>query len=136
MKIFIIAAAIMLSMPPSYPVRSIGFLAAGCIVTASLIFEPAAPGGDPYCTAIKLIAGASMAAGSLLLARNIGAAFLRSGGRGVFKALYLASFASAGAGISEAASGLAAVNVPLAVSLATLAFTGAGIMLLLFYRGA
>jgi hypothetical protein len=136
MKIFIFPAAILLSMSPSYLSTSIGVMAVCCIIAASFLSGPATPMGDIYGAAIKLIAGVSMAAGSLLLARAIGATFLRNRGRGAFKALYLAAFASAGAGLSEAVSGLFAVNVPLGISLATLAFTVAGIVLLLFYGGA
>lgn len=75
-----------------------------------------------------------MSAGSLLLSFSVGETFLRNGGRRAFKALYWAAFSSVGAGISEAASGLIAIDVPLALSASSLAFAASGVTLLLFAR--
>jgi hypothetical protein len=65
----------------------------------------------------------------------IGGTFLRGGSNGAFKALYWASLASSGAGISQAASAFYPMNVTLAAALAALSFSGAGLMLLRFHNG-
>lgn len=122
-------------MPTSILLRALGLLTALAIVFAATWHSPAMPTHDPYPVTAKLAAGALAAIGSLYLAYAIGGTFLRGGGRGAFKALYWASLASSGAGIAEAASGLIAVNVPLAVAMAALTFAGAGLMLLSYSGG-
>ncbi len=122
-------------MPPSLPLRASGLLAAMAIATAALWSPAAVHQLDAYSTTVKLAAGAIATIGSLYLSSAVGGTFLRGGGRRAFKALYWASLASAGAGIAEAASGLFAANVPLAVAMAALSFAGAGLMLLIYPGG-
>jgi len=73
--------------------------------------------------------------GLLSLSYADGRTFLRNGGNNAFKALYCAGFVSAGAGLSGAASAFYAMDLPLAVSLATISYSGAGLMLLKFQNG-
>jgi hypothetical protein len=122
-------------MPASKLLKALGLLTALAIAAAALLYAPAGPPPDPYIVTVKLVAGAAVVIGSIYLARAIGATLLSGGGRGAFKALYWAAFASAGAGIAEAASGLAAVNLPAAAGMASLAFACAGLMLLRFSGG-
>jgi hypothetical protein len=121
-------------MPASILLKALGLLTA--LAIASTCFWPSAvaPRYDPYSITVKLAAGALAIIGSLCLSHAVGGTFLRGGGRGAFKALYWASLASAGAGVTEVASGFMAVNLPLAVTMAALSFAGAGLMLL-FYSG-
>ena len=122
-------------MPASMPLRALGLLTALAIASAALWPPAPAPPPDPYSMLVKLAAGALAAAGSLCLSYAIGRTLLAGGGRGAFKALYWASFASAGAGVAEAASVFIAADVPRAVAMAALAFTGAGLLLLSYSGG-
>lgn len=122
-------------MPASALLTVLGLFTATGIAVAAFFLGSAPPQGSLYPETIKLLAGLMMIAGSLLLSLAISGTFLHTGGRAAFRALYWASLSSAGAGISEAASGLAAVNVPLSLFLASLAFAGAGIFLLHFSTG-
>ncbi len=134
MKIFITLPALEIYMPPSMPLKGFGALTALAIASAALLFSPVEPPSDVYTVTVKLAAGTFVIIGSLCLSYAVGGTFLRAGGRGAFKALYWASFAGAGAGIAEAASGFVAASVPLAVALAALAYAGAGLMLS-YYAG-
>lgn len=121
-------------MPASMPLRAFGLLTALAIASMAILWSPIAPRCDPYSMTVKLAAGALMVIGSIYLSYAVGGTFLRGSGRNVFKALYWASLASSGAGLAEAASGLIAVNLSLAVAMAALSYSGAGLMLL-FYSG-
>ncbi len=122
-------------MPASALLKVLSLLTAVGIACAAFFQASAPPQAGLYPAAIKLLAGITMTVGSLLLSFTISSTFLQSGGRTAFKALYWASLSSAGAGITEAASGLAAVNVPLSLFLASLAFAGAGMLTLHFGMG-
>ncbi len=122
-------------MPASLPLRAFGLLTALAVVSIALYASPPEPRHDDYSTMVKLTAGILAMAGSLYLAHAIAGTFLRHGGRGAFKALYWASFASAGAGAAEAASAFTPANAPLAAAAAALAFAGAGLTLTLFAGG-
>jgi hypothetical protein len=105
------------------------------VVLAALLYMPASPPGDTYRAMMRVAVGALMLTGSLSLAIAIDGTFLRGGGNGAFKALYWASVASSGAGISQAASAFYPMNVMLASALAALPLSGAGLMLLRFHQG-
>ncbi len=122
-------------MPPSLSLRAFGLLTALVIVSAALYVSPADTRHDAYSATVTLLAGTMAAIGSLSLAYAVGGTFLRHGGRGAFKAIYWASYASAGAGFAEAASVIIPVNVSLATSMAALAFAGAGLVALSFAGG-
>lgn len=122
-------------MPVTLSLRAAGILSALAVVIAAALYMPARPPPDPYQAAMRLAAGLLLAAGSLSLSRAVGITLLKHGGNRAFKALYWAVLASAGAGISEASSAFYAMDVPLAVSLAAVSFSGAGLMLLLFQNG-
>ncbi len=122
-------------MPPSVLLKALGLFTAMSIAGIALFQGTMPPQGDLYPETIKLLAGVMMVVGSLSLSFAIGSTFLHTGGRTAFKALYWASLSSAGAGIAEAVSGLAAVNVPLSLFLASLAYAGAGALVLHFSAG-
>ena len=122
-------------MTASLPLKALGSLTALAIVAFAFSQASSPPRTDPYGTAVKLMAGAIMAAGSLFISQSISDTFLRNRGRNAFKALYWAAVSSTGAGVSEAVSGLAAVNVTAGLSLAALAFAGAGTLTLRFSAG-
>jgi len=122
-------------MPVSISLRAFSLLTALAIASVALWPSLAATRTDPYSMTVKLAAGALTVIGSLCLSYAIGDTLLSGGGRGAFKALYWASFASTGAGIAEAASGFIAANVTLAVAMAALAFAGAGLLLLSYSGG-
>src|SRR5271157_1256851 len=117
-------------MPASASLKILGLLTALAIVALSFSQGTSLLPVSQYSGAVKLLAGLSMAAGSLLLAFSISATFLRNGGTGAFKALYWASLSSAGAGIAESASGVIALDVPLALLITALSFAGAGTLVL------
>jgi hypothetical protein len=117
-------------MPASAVLKIFGLLTALAIVALSFSQGTSPPQVGTYSGTVKLLAGFSMVAGSLLLTYSIGATFLRNGGTGAFKALYWASLSSTGAGIAEAASGIMAMGVPLALIITALSFAGAGTLVL------
>lgn len=122
-------------MPVPLSLRAAGILFTGAVMaTAALCMPEPAPDG-PYQAMMRLSAGLLLVAGSLSLSHVIGRTFLRNGGNGAFKALYFAGFVSAGAGLSWVASALYAMNLPLAISLAAISFSSAGLMLLRFQKG-
>ncbi len=122
-------------MPVSLSLRTAGILSAAAVLATAALYVPSPAPVDTYQATIRLVAGLLLAAGSLSLSYAIGRTFLRNGGNDAFKALYCAGFASAGAGLSGAASAFYAMNLPLATSLAAISFSGAGLMLLRFQNG-
>ena len=122
-------------MPASLPLKAAGLISALAISAASALVDPASPPGDRYQVAMRLAAGILMVAGPLLLSHAIGNTFLRQGGNMAFKALYWATMASAGAGLSEASSAFYAVDVPAAASLSAISLSAAGLLLLRFQKG-
>jgi len=122
-------------MAASLTLKALGLTTALVIVVLAYSYDPAPPSFDPYEASIKLISGAIMAAGSLYLSYWIGRTFLCNGGKSAFRALYWAALSSAGAGISEAASGLVAMSVMAGLLMASFAFAGAGVMTLHFSAG-
>jgi len=122
-------------MAASLILKALALMTSLVIVTLAYSYDPAPPPFDPYEASIKLISGSIMAAGSLYLSYWISCTFLCNGGKSTFKALYWAALSSAGAGISEAASGLVAMSVTTGLLMASLAFAGAGVMTLHFSAG-
>lgn len=122
-------------MPVSLPLKAVSALSALAVVFAALSYMPSSPPGDTYRATMRVAVGALMLTGSLSLAIVIDGTFLRGGSNSAFKALYWASLASSGAGISQAASAFYPMNVPLAAALAALSFSGTGLMLLRFHKG-
>ena len=122
-------------MPASLSIRAFGALSACAIVAAGVLYSPMPPPGDRYQAWMRLAAGFLLALGSLTLSRAISGTFLRQGGNGAFIALYLAGLASAGAGLSEALSAFYSMDVPVTISLCTVAYAASGLMLLRFQKG-
>jgi hypothetical protein len=122
-------------MTASLPLKALGLLTALAIVALAFLQASSSPPPDSYGAAVKLMAGVIMVIGSLFLSRSISYTFLRNGGRNAFKALYWAALSSAGAGVSEAASGLATVSVLIGLSLGALALASAGAMMIHYSGG-
>lgn len=122
-------------MPVPLSLRAAGILSAAIVPVASALYLPAQPPVDPYQVTMRLAAGILLAIGSLSLILSIGHTLLRNGGNRAFRALYCCGFVSAGAGLSGASSAFYAMNLHLAISLAAISFSGAGLMLLQFQKG-
>lgn len=100
------------------------------------LYEPVSPTADHYAAVVKLAAGVLMVSGSMLLSSAIGRTLLKNAGKGAFKALYFASFSSAGIGVVEAASAMMPMNVAAALCAASVAFAIAGVWTVYFFRAS
>ena len=123
-------------MPASTLLKAAGVLATATIISLAIPGTPVQPRADPYTATVELAAGALMIAGSFALARAISDTFLRCGGRVAFKALYITALTVAGAGILEAVSGFIAINMQIVLTMSLIFFSGTGLLLLKFSRGA
>jgi hypothetical protein len=123
-------------MAASIKLKAAGLLAVSGIIAIGAFYQPVYSPGDSYAATVKLAAGVSAIAGSMLLSSSIGRTFLKNAGRGAFKALYLASFSSAGAGVVEAASATVPMNVAAALCAVSVAFAIAGVWTVYFFKAS
>lgn len=122
-------------MTASAILSALGITTALFICAIAVLYAPEDPSADIYQATIKLIAGIALIAGSLILASAISRTFLRYGGRAEFKALYWASLAMAGLGLTEAMSGFLQVNMILGMLVTAIPFIISGFMLIRLYAG-
>ena len=123
-------------MAASIMLKAAGLLAVSGIIAIGAFYQPVYGPGDSYAVTIKLAAGVSAIAGSILLSTAIGRTLLKNSGKGAFKALYFASISSTGAGVVEAASATMPMNVAAALCAVSVAFAVAGVWTVYFFKAS